>query len=388
MVMTKAALQRELKRLESANLSRRLRLQESTGSTRAVIDGRDCVLFAANDYLGLADHPRMIAASAAALAAYGCSARASRLVSGNHELYRPLEEGIARLKGKEAALVFPSGYMANLGFLAAMAGPGDVIHMDRLGHASLYDGCRLSGAKLKRYRHNDTAHLEERLKQSDQGGMIITDGVFSMDGDTAPLKELERIAQRYSCLLAIDDAHGTGVLGPGGRGTAAYLGAEAEVEIGTLSKACGSLGGFIAGSRDVIEYLVNKARTFIFSTGLPPAALAAAAEALKLFAEEGWRQERVLALAKRARLKLTETGFVVPDGVSPIIPLITGDEAKALRLSTACLERGVFIPAIRTPAVPPGQARLRMTLSAAHSDDELDAAVDILTESAAELEII
>lgn len=374
-------------------LRRRLREQENLSPTRALIDGREAVLFAGNDYLGLASHPAVVAAASGALDEHGASAGASRLVTGNHPLYRELEAALAALKGKEAALVFPSGYMANLGLLAALAGPGDTLFMDRLNHASLYDGWRLSRAELKRYRHGDLNSLEAMLGRQGQqvvdgGRFIVTDGVFSMDGDLAPLPQLKQLAGEHGCLLVVDDAHGTGVLGPDGQGTAAHLGVELELEMGTLSKALGSLGGFVAGSRELVDFLVNRARPFIFTTGLPPAAVAAANAAVRLLGEEGWRRERVLKLAARARTELVAAGMDIPDGFTPIIPIIVGSEETAVRLADLCLERGVFVPAIRTPAVPRGQARLRMTVSAAHGDGELDRAIAVVTESAAELGII
>ncbi|MBE0428440.1 MAG: 8-amino-7-oxononanoate synthase [Thermoleophilia bacterium] len=404
MAVNNPDIETELKTLASGNLLRRLRNQQSRGVTRALIDGCEAVLFAGNDYLGLSAHPRVLAAARRALERYGSSAGASRLVTGNHPLFQSLEENLARFKGKEAALVFPSGYMANLGFLAAMAGPDDLVFSDRLCHASLYDGLRLSGARFRRYRHNDAGHLGRLLSREDPKGrlLIVTDGIFSMDGDLAPLPEIRVLADRHGCLLAVDDAHGTGVIGPGGRGTATLLGVKPEIETGTLSKAAGSLGGFVAGSRELVDYLVNKARPFIFTTGLPPASVAAADAALGLFEEEGWRRERVLKLAARARLVLGRAGFRIPgNGVgpnraetfsetpaTPIVPLITGDEKLALRLSSLCLNRGIFIPAIRNPAVPKNQARLRMTLSAAHSDEELNRALEVLTESGGELGLI
>lgn len=385
-----AARRSELERLREESLYRRLREQEQISPVRAVIDGREALLFAGNDYLGLASHPRVIAAATAATESYGASAGAARLITGNSGLYRQLEERVAAFKGKEAALVFPSGYMANLGLISAIAGPGDTIYMDRLNHASLYDGWRLAGAELKRYRHVDAGHLAGLMEPvaGEAASLVITDGVFSMDGGLAPLPELKELAAAGGALLVVDDAHGTGVVGPGGRGTAAHSGVEAEVEVGTFSKAAGSLGGFVAADRELIDYLVNKARPFIFTTGLPPAALAASHEALRLFEEEGWRRERVLELSRRARGELAAAGFVIPEGITPIIPLIVGGEEKALSLSELCLERGLFVPAVRTPAVPKGQARLRLTVSAAHSDEELARAIAILTGSAGELEIL
>lgn len=385
-----AARRSELERLREESLYRRLREQEQISPVRALIDGREALLFAGNDYLGLASHPEVIAAATAATQSYGASAGAARLITGNSGLYRQLEERVAAFKGKEAALVFPSGYMANLGLISAIAGPGDTIYMDRLNHASLYDGWRLAGARLRRYRHADAGHLAGLIEPAagEETSLVATDGVFSMDGDLAPLPELRELAAPGGAQLVVDDAHGTGVVGPGGRGTAAHFGIEADVEIGTFSKAAGSLGGFVAADRELIDYLVNKARPFIFTTGLPPAALAASHEALRLFEEEGWRRERVLELSRRARGELAAAGFVIPEGITPIIPLIVGGEEKALSLSELCLERGLFVPAVRTPAVPKGQARLRLTVSAAHSDEELARAIAILTESAGELEIL
>ncbi|MHB1326153.1 MAG: aminotransferase class I/II-fold pyridoxal phosphate-dependent enzyme, partial [Thermoleophilia bacterium] len=303
----KRTYKEQLGQLESAGLLRRLRRQEVPGPARTLIDGREAILFSGNDYLGLSTHPEVVRAAGEALREYGSSATSARLVSGNHPLYRSLEEDLARFKGKEAALVFSSGYMANLGLIASLGGDEKTIFMDRLGHASLYDGWRLSGAGLRRFRHNDLDHLEQILSgesggegglgageresasggvrenddqsgggvivRDDSGpgagcGMIVTEGVFSMDGDLAPLAGLANLAKRFDCLLFVDDAHGTGVLGPEGKGTAAYLGVEPDVEVGTLSKAAGSVGGFVAGSRDMIDYLINRARPFIFSTGL------------------------------------------------------------------------------------------------------------------------
>ncbi len=380
----------ELNRLEAAAQLRRLPGREDMAQMGVRIDGREAILFSGNDYLGLSTHPEVKVAAERALAAHGSSAAASRLVSGNLSLYRELEENLARLKGKEASLVFSSGYLANLGALSALGGREDIFFMDRLNHASLYDGWRLSSAGLRRYRHGDAGQLEELLLKSAPAGsgMIVTDGVFSMDGDLAPLPDLARLAGRHGCLLIVDDAHGTGVIGPGGSGTAAHLGAAADVEIGTLSKAAGSLGGFVAGGRELIDFLVNKARPFIFTTGLPPASLAAANASLMLFEREPWRRQRVLELAGSARAQLKAAGFNVPEGFTPIIPVITGSAESALRLAGLCLKRGVFIPAIRPPAVPKNSARLRMTVSAAHSDEDLSLAIDVLTTSAEKMGII
>lgn len=376
--------QSDLKTLRKTGLYRRLREWRPTGPTTAVVDGKEAAVFASNDYLGLSGHPAVTEAAAAAARDYGNSAAASRLISGNHPLYVELEHKLASLKGKEAALVFPTGYMANLGLISTLAGRGDRVFMDRLNHASLYDACRLSGAKLIRYPHNDAGRLLEQLEATEWPGrvFIATDGVFSMDGDIAPLAELSRAAREHECVLIVDDAHGTGVLGPAGQGTSAHLNTGVTIEIGTLSKALGSMGGFVAGDRSMIELLVNKSRPFIFTTGLPPATVAAASAALDLLESEPWRRTRVLEMSSRIRKRLSAAGFDIPAGITPIVPIMIGDEASAVALSDSCLDKGVFIPAIRHPAVPADQARLRLTVSAAHSDQEMERAIETLTSSA------
>ena len=381
---------KELQNLKEINLYRRLKSQENLSPTKAIIDGRKVIMFSGNDYLGLSTHPKVKEAAAKACEKYGTSATAARLISGNHELYKRLEESLGGFKNKEAVLIYPSGYMANLGLLGTIAGTSDVIYMDKLNHASLYDGCRLSKANLKRYPHLDVEQLEKMLKNDTdyRKRFIVTDGVFSMDGDLAPLPQLKELAQKYNCSLIVDDAHGTGVLGENGQGTATFLGASPDIEIGTLSKAIGSLGGFVAGSKELIDYLINKSRPFIFTTGLPPATLAASICSLEIIKNESERQKRVLALANKARSVLGKTGFKIPQGITPIIPIIVGGEEKALALANLCFQKGIFIPAVRTPAVPEKQARLRMTVSAIHSDEELDKALEVLISSAKELAVI
>src|SRR3989304_688454 len=380
----------ELVKLKENGLYRHLRAQTYLSPNIALIEGREVILFSGNDYLGFSSHPKIKQAACEAIAKYGTSARASRLISGNNELYRTLEMVLAEFKGKEAAFVFPTGYHANLSLLTVLATKNDVIYMDKLSHASLYDGCLLSGAILRRYRHNDLNHLENLLAGEASSGrpFIVTEGVFSMDGDLAPLPGLKNLADNYGCLLLVDDAHGTGVLGLDGQGTSDHCGIKLEIEMGTLSKALGGLGGYVAGDQGLINFLINRARPFIFTTGLPPATLAGAKAAIELIAKEPWRRERVLNLAKRVRKILKETGYNIPHGFSPIVPIILGGEEKALALAKRCLKRGLFIPAIRTPAVPKNQARLRMTLSALHSDKEEEQALEILTSAGKELELI
>ena len=387
-----AALAAALAAAQRDEVKRRLRTQEEISPTRAIIDGRESVLFSGNDYLGLSRHERVTTAAADAARRFGASATASRLINGNHELYAGLESTLAAFKGHEAALIFPTGYMANLAVLSTLAGAGDEIFIDRLDHASIYDGVALSGARMRRYKHGDVAGLAKMLSehssQPDRQRLIFTDGVFSMDGDIAPLAELRALADEYDCLLIVDDAHGTGVIGPDGRGSCAAAGITADVEIGTLSKALGSLGGFVTCDAAVTDYLVNRARPFIFTTGLPPASLAAAATALEVSQDEPWRRERVTALAARLRAELSAAGFAVPAGDTPIIPVLVGDEERAVRLSERLLDAGVFVPAIRTPSVPRGSARLRLTVSAAHSDAEVDLAIAALVDAGKTLDVI
>jgi 8-amino-7-oxononanoate synthase len=379
-----ATFAEELRAIDDAGLARRMRVIEPLGPVRALVDGRAAVLFSGNDYLGLAHHPAVVAAAHAALDRYGAGATASRLVSGNHSAYAELEESLAALKGAEAAVVFGSGYSANIGVLTALADSrSDVIFMDRLNHASLYDASALARATMKRYAHADTAQLARMLDEGRGSGtaLVVTDGVFSMDADVAPLAEIARHAWHHDALLVVDDAHGTGVVGPGGAGSSALCDVHADVEIGTLSKALGSVGGFVAGSRELIDFLVNRARPLIFSTGLPPASVAAATAALALVRDEPWRRERLAELAVRVRSELAAAGFDVLPGVTPIIPIIVGDERLATALADACLGAGVFVPAIRTPSVPAGAARLRMTLSAEHTDEQVAHAIAVLGEA-------
>lgn len=379
----------ELESLKRQNLYRQLKTVESLGPTQAVINNKKVTVFASNDYLGLSQHPKVKQAAILAVEKYGSSAAASRLISGNHSLYQKLEKALAEFKNKPAALVFPTGYMANVGLLSSLAIPGSVFFFDRLNHASLYDGWLLSRATLNRYDHHNLEHLEKQLKKvTAKHKFIVTDTVFSMDGDLAPLAELQDLAKTYDCCLIGDDAHGTGVLGPEGRGASAYLGVKLEIEIGTLSKALGALGGFVAADQPLIEYLINKSRPFIFTTGLPPAIVASSLAALKVLKKEPWRQQRVLALAKKIRLELTRAGYFIPTSFTPIIPIIVGDEEKALALAALCLKKGIFVPAIRTPAVPKSQARLRLTVSAAHSDTDIETAIQILIEAGKELRLI
>lgn len=378
-------LRSELDNLKAVSLYRRIVPITPLSPTHAQLDGREVTLFCSNNYLGLTHHPQVIEASLKATERYGTGAGASRLISGHSHLYEELEEVLARHKGTEKALVFSSGYLANLGTISALMGRDDLAFCDRLAHASLMDACILSRTKTWRFRHNDVHSLQELLNARKTGGrrLIITEGVFSMDGDLAPLREIADICLRYECLLMVDDAHGTGVMGPEGQGTAAHLGVSRAIDIqmGTLSKAIGAVGGFVAGSGDLIDYLVNKARSFIYTTALPPGTIAAATAALQILQTEPSHIERLWSNATLIKEALSTAGFNLMGSQTPIIPVFVGDPEKAVKISRYLLEAGgIYIPAIRPPTVPNGQARLRLTVSAAHKQAELERAANLLIE--------
>jgi len=368
---------RELSLLKDQGLYRRLPLIEGGQNSRVVMDGKEVLLLCSNNYLGLANHPVLKEASMKAVEHYGVGTGASRLVSGTMELHEQLERKIAVFKGTERALLFNSGYAANTGVIPALAQKGDILFSDKLNHASIVDGCLLSRARLVRYPHNDMAFLRRCLAEHRGGGrrIIISDGVFSMDGDMANLTELVAIKKEYEALLMVDDAHGTGVLGATGRGTAEHLGLSNEIDIsmGTLGKALGGFGAFVAGSHEIIEYLVNKARSFIFSTSLPPAVLAAASAAFDIVdSREGADlRQRLAANTEYLRNTLCEAGFDTLGSETQIIPVFVGDAQKTMEFSRALLDEGVFVQGIRPPTVPVGSSRLRFTLMATHDVSDL-----------------
>jgi 8-amino-7-oxononanoate synthase len=351
-------------------LERRLVALGKATPGRVVGEGRSLRNFASNDYLGLASDVRVIEAACLAAVRYGWGAGASPLVSGWREPHEKLAASLTEFEGVEAVALFSSGYAANLGTIAALAGPGDVAYLDRLNHACLVDGVRLSRARLRVYPHADADRLDELLAR-DRGkfrrSLIATDGVFSMDGDLAPLRRLSEIAERYGAMLLVDEAHGTGVYG-GGRGASVHCGVadRVHVRVGTLSKALGSVGGFVAGSRRLVDWLVNRARTLVYSTGLPPSAAAAAGRALEIIQAEPDRRDRLYDLSMELRARLTDLGVPDIELGGPIVPVIVGDPAEAVRLSARLLEAGCLVPAIRPPTVPEGTARLRISLTAAH----------------------
>jgi glycine C-acetyltransferase len=372
----------ELNLLKKQGLYRRMPLVEGSQNARVVVDGREVLLLCSNNYLGLADHPKLKEAAIRAVEKYGVGSGASRLVSGTMELHEALEERIASFKGTERSLVFNSGYAANTGVIPALAKKGDVLFSDKLNHASIVDGCLLSRAQLIRYPHNDMAFLRRRLAEHRGDGrkIIVTDGVFSMDGDLANLPELVALKKEFGALLMVDDAHGTGVLGPTGRGTAEHFGLQSEIDIsmGTMGKALGSFGAYIAGSNETIDYLVNKARSFIFSTSLPPSVLAAASAAFDIVdSPEGTDlRSRLAENTAYLRASLQQAGFDIPAAESQILPVFVGNAHDTMCFSRALLDKGVFVQGIRPPTVPVGGSRLRCTLMAIHDRTDLEHVVN------------
>lgn len=384
----------ELQQLREQGLHRSLRTVAGSQGSRVVVEGREVMLLCSNNYLGLADHPVLKRAAMEAVERYGTGSGASRLVSGTMELHAALEERLARFKGTEAALVFNSGYAANSGIIPALAGRGDVVFSDRLNHASIVDGCLLSRARFVRYPHNDMNALERLLAEHRGAGrmLIVTDGVFSMDGDLAPLPALAALKRQYGALLMVDDAHGTGVLGESGRGTAEQFGVTADIDLqmGTLGKALGGFGAYVAASAEVVELLVNRARSFIFSTSLPPAILAAARAALDLVdSPEGDALRRRLARsAALFRDALQGAGFDTMGSETQIVPALVGEAEPVMAFTRRLLEEGYYVQGIRPPTVPAGTCRLRCTLMATHDESDLERAVAAMTRIGKELGIV
>ncbi len=385
-------LEEELAYLQEHHLYRWLNRMDDSQAARTVINGKQSILLSSNNYLGLTEHPELKAAARQAVTRWGTGAGGSRLTTGNLRLHEELENTIARFKRTEAAIVFNTGYMANLGAITALAGKNDLILSDELNHASIIDGCRLSRAEIKIFPHKDTRALEKLLQQA-QGyrrRLIVTDGVFSMDGDLAPLPRLVELAEKYRALLMVDDAHATGVLGYRGAGTADHFNLEGKIHIqmGTLSKAVGSAGGYIAGSRKLIDYLRNKARSFIFSTALPPAVIAAATTAFRVIEENPQIRENLWANARYLRSGLKQMGYSILAEESPIIPIFIGDAGKTMKMAEKLFTLGVFAPGIRPPTVPPGTSRIRVTVMATHTREDLDRALSAFMQAGKELGII
>ena len=391
--MPVAVIQDRLAEIRGKGLLRSLRQVTGVGP-RVMVEGRDCLLLCSNNYLGLADQLALKQAATEAAFRFGTSSGASRLVSGSLALHDELEASVAAWKGTETALVFNSGYAANTGIIAALAGRGDIIFSDRLNHASIIDGALLSGARLVRYPHNDSAALARLLQQHQTNGLrlVVSDGVFSMDGDLAPLRELATLAREHDALLMVDDAHGGGVLGPEGRGSAALAGVQDAIhlQMGTFGKALGSFGAYVACSSLLRDYLLNRSRSLIFSTSLPPAVLAASRAAIDLVRSgEGDRLRQQLAdNVALFRSLLQQAGFSVPDGSTPIVPVLVGDPVTTMAFSAQLLERGFFVQGIRPPTVPQGTSRLRCTIMSSHAPDELEAAAAAMQEIARSLGVL
>jgi glycine C-acetyltransferase/8-amino-7-oxononanoate synthase len=377
-----------LEEVRAAGLFRELRVIDSAAGPRVALDGREVLLLCSNDYLGLAGHPDLRAAAARAAERWGAGAGASPLVSGHTALHARLEAELAAFKGSEACLLFGSGFLANTGVIAALAGRGDVVLSDALNHASIVDGCRLARAETVVYPHADLGALEAALARAPQGRAVIaTDAVFSMDGDLAPLEGIVALARRHGARVVVDEAHATGVVGPSGRGLVADLGLEGEVDVvvGTLGKALGSYGAFVCCDATMADFLVNRARTLIFSTALPPPAVGAALEALRLLRSEPGLVARAQDNARLLRAELAGHGFAVEPGAMPIVPLVAGAPEAATALCGASLRRGAFAQAIRPPTVPEGSSRLRIVSTAAHSEADLREAADAFAAAAREV---
>ena len=370
-----------LEEIRDRGLYRRLRCVSGPQGPRVLLDGCPVLLLCSNNYLGLADHPRVREAAAEAAMRYGAGSGASRLISGNMTIHRRLEEALAAFKSSEACLLFGSGYLANVGVVSSLAQEGDVVFSDALNHASIVDGCRLSRAETFVYDHCDVEHLEWGLQEAEgRGALIVTDSVFSMDGDVAPLRDIVELAHRYDARVMVDEAHGTGCVGPGGRGLVAELELEDEIDVivGTLGKALGSYGAYVLCGETMAKYLINSARTLIFSTALSPPSVAAALAALDLLREQPRRVEKLQRNGRVLREALGEAGMPLEEGHTPIVPLIVGDAETAVAASDRALERGIFAPAIRPPTVPAGTSRLRLAVMTSHTKSELREAAAVL----------
>jgi glycine C-acetyltransferase len=386
-------LKERLAELEAQGLAIQPRTLEGPTGARARFDGKDVINLASNNYLGLANHPRMNAAAAKAAAELGAGTGAVRTIAGTMTMHAELERRFAEFKHADDALMFQSGFTANAGTVAAILDKEDVIVSDRLNHASIIEGARLSRAEIKVFEHRDAAHADALLAESARPGrrqLLITDGVFSMDGDIAPLPDLVEVAERRGAIMMLDDAHASGVLGKGGAGTVDHFGlhGRVDVQVGTLSKAIGVLGGFIAGPRELIEWLVNRGRPFLFSTSAPPAVIAACMEALDIIADEPDRLERLWDNTRSFKAGLRDLGFDTGESETPITPVITGEEETTQTFARRLFEEGVFTPAIVFPTVAKGRARVRTIVTAEHTPDDLGEALEVLGRVGRELGLV
>ena len=371
----------ELTRLREAGLYRTLRRVEGDQGPTLILDGLEVINFSSNNYLGIANHPALCDAAKAAIDRYGCGSGASRLISGNMTLHEELETKIAEFKGTEAALVFNSGFQANTGIIPALVGQDDCLFSDSLNHASIIDGCRLARSKLTVYEHCKLEQLERALREAPSRArkLIVTESLFSMDGDEAPLSEIVTLAERYGAMVMVDEAHATGVYEPNGAGLVAKLGLgeRVMVQMGTLGKALGGFGAYVAGSAALKEFLTNRCRSFIFTTSLPPVVMGMSIAAIDLTRREPERRQALRNNCEALRSGLIKLGFVLGDSQSQILPLIVGDAGACMKLSEELLARGIFAQGIRPPTVPQGTSRLRITLMATHTDEHIRRALHV-----------
>ena len=382
--MDSVQLERQLQELERKNLYRRRKIMQSPQGVSVMCNGHKLLNFCSNDYLGLANHPKVIKALKDGIDKWGVGSGSAHLVCGHGEAHHALEEELALFTGRDRVLLFSTGYMANLGVISALVGRGDRVLEDRLNHASLLDGGLISGAKFQRFQHADIHALAQILSRN-QGvkNLVVSDGVFSMDGDLAPLPDLVAVSQSAGAWLMVDDAHGVGVLGQRGKGTLEHFQLEqndVQVLVGTLGKAIGTFGAFVAGSEVLIETIIQRAHTYIYTTAIPPAIAEATRVSLRLVELETWRREKLRSLVHRFVTSAKQLGLPLMESLTPIQPLLIGDSDQALRLSDQLRSLGFFISAIRPPTVPTGSARLRITLSALHEEGQVDLLLDALAE--------
>ena len=376
----------QIEHIRQQGLYRKCRIIDGAQGVKLNVDGKAVVNFCSNDYLGLANHPEVVAAFQKAADQYGVGSGSAHLICGHSHAHHALEEALAEFTGRKRALLFSTGYMANLGVISALVGRNDTVLEDRLNHASLLDGGLLSRAQFKRYRHSDLQDLRRLLADGAGRALIVSDGVFSMDGDLADLPSLAAFANQYQAGLMIDDAHGFGVLGANGGGIVEHFGLSQEnvpILMGTLGKAFGTFGAFVAGSDELIEWLIQKARTYVFTTALPPAVAEASRTSLRLLQSQTWRRDRLKNLIEHFRMGARQLGLQLMDSQTAIQPVLIGDSQQASSVSAALLELGFWVGAIRPPTVPAGTARLRITFCAEHDEDQVDALLGALDKVAA-----
>ncbi len=383
-------LEQEIKNLETRYLRRQLRIVESPSDPTLTIEGRRFIAMASNNYLGLANHPAVNRAAIDAIEQWGVGSGAARLIAGTMTPHHQLERDLAGFKQVEAALAFGTGYTTNLGLIPALIDRNGLILADRYGHASLIEACRLAKATLRVFHHNDVEHLEKLLKKREKSRstLVITEGVFSMDGDLAPLPDMLNLCRQYEATLVVDDAHGTGVMGKTGRGTVEHFGLNPQdlIQMGTLSKAIGTSGGYAAGTAALKEYLINTSKAFIYTTAPPPAIAAGASAAIQIIQNEPARRERLWSNRNTLHAALHNMGFQLAGSQSPILPVIVKSPERALAMSQALYKAGVYVPAIRPPTVPKDKSRLRLTVSSEHTEEQLETVVNAFREAGKEME--